>query len=548
MARGHSVRTVLLIMATALLGRSQVQFSGIVKNAITGLPVAKATVRLVPTAGRVGYVRTSGASGEFSFEGVAPGDYRVGVERQGFSTAAHAAVKGIPGGSVIHLTAGQNLTDLDLMATPLPIVTGTVTEGPGEGDPVPRAIVEILAQRWSVAGRWYEEIDTVEANDAGEFRAAELEPGRYYFYARRPDEGPLIEVVKDPSGKGEACLTGVYYPNASSIEGASAVEVRAGQEVTGIGLHLAWSPCFHVRGRRAGPDVNEVQVKRRYNDGTLSWETQDADTGKDGTFDVAGVVAGDYLVSAVGHRGPKGAGQAVTVESRDLDGLAVSGYNMSFHARVQVEGDGAPPVASLFLRLETLTGPGNSRFTTVPVQADGTARLDPVAPERYTLTAGSSQGGVYIKSVKAGPEELRSPVLDFRRASPVELEILLGAGTGRVQGSVQWPDSSQGGVPMAEGDAMRAVLVPQESRAGVRGAWFGELDLNGAFTFSEIPPGKYFAFVATNLEEGVWMNREFVALVQGSGAPVELPEKGSVQVQVPVLPPPLAQRALESLR
>ncbi len=542
------MRTILLIMATALAGRTQVQFSGIVKNAITGLPVAKATVRLVPTAGRVGYVRTSGASGEFSFEGIAPGDYRLGVERRGFSTAAHAAVKGIPGGSVIHLTAGQNLTDLDLMATPSPIVTGTVTEGQGEGDPVPRAIVEILAQRWSVAGRWYEEIDTVEANDAGEFRAAELEPGRYYFYSRRPDEGPLTEVVKDPSGKGEACLAGVYYPNASSIEGASAVEVRAGQEVTGIALRLSWAPCFHVRGRRTGPDVNEVQMMRRYNDGTLSWETHGTDIGKDGTFDVAGVAPGDYLVSAVGHRGPKGTAQEVTVGSRDLEGLAVSGYNMSFHAHVQVEGDGAPPAASAYLRLEAVAGPGNARFTTVPVQADGSAHLGWVTPARYTLEAGSSQGGVYIKSVKAGPEELRSPVLDFRRASPVELEILVGVGTGRIQGAVQWPDSSQGGVPMAEGDAMRAVLVPQESRSGVRGAWFAELDLNGAFTFSEIPPGKYFAFVAANLEEGVWMNREFVALVQGSGAPVELPEKGSVQVQVQVLPPPVAQRALESLR
>jgi hypothetical protein len=101
---------------------------------------------------------------------------------------------------------------------------------------------------------------------------------------------------------------------------------------------------------------------------------------------------------------------------------------------------------------------------------------------------------------------------------------------------------------MAEGDAMRAVLVPQESRAGVRGAWFGDLDQNGTFSFSEIPPGKYFAFVAANLEEGLWMNREFVALVRGSGAPVELPESGSVQVRVPVLPPPVAQHAVESLR
>jgi hypothetical protein len=73
------VRSVLLIFVTVLTGWTQAQFSGIVKNSITGLPVAKATVRLVPVVGRVGYVRTSGASGEFAFEGIPPGDYRLGV-------------------------------------------------------------------------------------------------------------------------------------------------------------------------------------------------------------------------------------------------------------------------------------------------------------------------------------------------------------------------------------------------------------------------------------------------------------------------------------
>ena len=547
MAEGHTVRAILLIITTALAAGGQVQFSGIVKNSITGLPDAKATVRLVPIAGRVGYVRTSGASGEFRFEQISPGDYRLGMERRGFSTAAHAALKGVPGGSVIHLTAGQNLADLDVMATPLPIVSGTVTEGPGEGAPVPRAIVEVLAQRWSIAGRWFEEVDDVATNDLGEFRAAELEPGRYYFYATRPEEGALSEIVKDASGKGELCLAGAYYPNASAIESASPVEVRAGQEVTGIALHLAWSPCFHVRGQ-AGQDVNAVQVIRRGQDTPLSWETHAADREKDGTFDVRGVPSGDYLVSAVVPLGRRGSAEAVTVESHDLEGLVVAGENIPFRARIQVEGDGAPPLTTMFLRLETVTGPGNSTVHRVAVQPDGTARLDRIAPERYTLTAGSSPGGVYVKSVKAGAEALQSPVLDYRRGSPPELEILLGLGTGRVQGTLQWPDSSQGGVPVPTGDALVAVLVPQVARPGTRGAWFADLDQNGAFTFSEIPPGKYTAFVAANLEEGLWTNREFVGLVQGGGVPVELPEKGSVQVQVSVLPLPMAQRAMESLR
>ena len=63
-----------------------------------------------------------------------------------------------------------------------------------------------------------------------------------------------------------------------------------------------------------------------------------------------------------------------------------------------------------------------------------------------------------------------------------------------------------------------------------------------------MPPGKYLAFVTAEQDEGLWMNHDFVGLVQGSGTAVELAEKGSAHVKAPPLPSLVAQRAMESLR
>ncbi len=540
--RSHTVPWRLLwslVLMSAVAGGQTpdggAQVSGSVRNSLSGQPLAKAVVRLVPSSGRVGYVRTAGPSGEFAFDGVAAGDYLFRVERRGFLD--HPT-----GGGLLHLTPGQKVAGLELGAVPFAVVTGVVTEG--EGEPVPGAEVRALAVRWSDTGRWYEEAQSAEADDRGEFRLTGLEPGRYIFYAAAPGQDSLGTPVKDPSGKGERRLGGVYYPNAYSIEGASPVAIQAGQELNGIALRMAWLPCFHIRGQ-AALLAGQVLATRRFNDRSLRWQVEDSERHIDGSFDIAGLTPGEYLVMGMGEHGPQGSAVPVTIESRDVTGVVISGVEPEFRAQVRMEGDGTAPLpAGVYLRLEPLEGNFNARYVTVPVSATGAARLPSVIPARYALVAGANEGGIYVRSVRAGQQEVRTQALDLR-GGPVDVEIVLATGTGRVQGVAQWLDP---GPPPVPGEMLRAVLVPLEPRPGNRAVWFAGLDQTGAFAFSEIPPGKYYGFITSSTDNGLWTNRDFLAQVQSAGISVEVSEKGGGKLQVPVLPAAVVERAMETLR
>ncbi len=502
------------------------QLSGSLHHSITGVPVPKASIRLIPVDGKIGYIRTTGVTGEFAFDGLAPGNYQVRIESRGMNTTP-------AGGGAVRLAAGQKITSFDLSAVPFASISGKVTEGE---DPIPGATVRALALRWSYSGRWFDEVASERANDRGEFRISGLEPGRYILYAGGPEEGPLLNVVRDASGKGERRLAGAYYPNATAIEGAAILEIRPGQAMGGLAMRLAWTPCFHVRGALAA-NVHEIQLARRWGDHSLPWETMGEDRRKDGTFDIPGVTPGEYFVRPVLDRGPQGPTARITVDTRDIDGLAISGQDPPFHAQVRMD-NGEPIPAPVNLLLAPVQGMETGRQQTIAVSQDGSARIPSLRPTSYTLTVAAKEG-IYVKSVTVGQQEVRSPVLEFRMGAPVELEIVLATGAGKVGGTVQQADANT---------RVLAVLVPEQPRAGIPLAWFSDVDQNGGFGFAGVPAGKYLAFVTTEVQNGLWMNREFIEQVRSNATAVELAEKGEAQVKPALLPAFAVQRAIESLR
>ena len=275
------------------------KWRGRIRNSVTGLPLSKATVRLVPHNGRVGYVRTSTADGSFSFDGIAPGDYQLSLERHGFLDTAAAN----QAGSLVHLASGQKISSLDLLATPLAVISGIVTDA--DGEPVQHAVVTLISPRWSMHGRRYQDSATEDTNDLGEFRFTDLArpAAARYLYAGRPQgpEGPLSGTVKDPAGKGELALAGRYYPNAAFVLVGRRKRRSIwwpGQELTGIGFRLPWAPGFHVRGTVMGRDAEEIQLVGHRNQAILQWEWHDVGRLPDNTFDIAGVTAGTYYLRA----------------------------------------------------------------------------------------------------------------------------------------------------------------------------------------------------------------------------------------------------------
>jgi protocatechuate 3,4-dioxygenase beta subunit len=93
MTRTQGVRRVLgmaMVLAAGMVGSAgslaaqDARVLGRVTDGV-GNPVAQATVTLVGDDGAAGKATTSGASGGFQFEGVAPGIYTLRAAREGFA-------------------------------------------------------------------------------------------------------------------------------------------------------------------------------------------------------------------------------------------------------------------------------------------------------------------------------------------------------------------------------------------------------------------------------------------------------------------------------
>ena len=63
-------------------------FEGLVRDSVTKLPIAKASIHIIPIApNQAGYAGVTDAAGSFRFEAIPPGDYRIGIRSRGYAEA-----------------------------------------------------------------------------------------------------------------------------------------------------------------------------------------------------------------------------------------------------------------------------------------------------------------------------------------------------------------------------------------------------------------------------------------------------------------------------
>ncbi len=174
---------------------------GRVTSLQTGEFLKKVSVRLTrrspqggATLGYTGeqeYSATSENDGSFRIEGVEPGEYDLSGERSGFLRTEYQAQEPNDSGTVLTLSPAQQLTDLNLRLFPQGVISGTVVDQ--DGDPADHATVSVLRRSWRSGKLRYISSGGTSANDLGEFRFSDLEPGKYYVNARADQFGVVEE-------------------------------------------------------------------------------------------------------------------------------------------------------------------------------------------------------------------------------------------------------------------------------------------------------------------------------------------------------------------
>ncbi|MEO7145353.1 MAG: carboxypeptidase-like regulatory domain-containing protein, partial [Bryobacteraceae bacterium] len=273
-----------------------------------GEPIRKANLTLRPMDTKPGeasvqpYAATSDAEGKFAFEAVEPGRYQLWAERPGYMRQAYGAKRNPMQGTMLTLSAGQHMKDVNITLMPQAVISGKVTDE--DGDPVARVQVRSMRQAYMNGKRQLLPSGGGTTDDTGEFKMTGLSPGRYYLSAAPMRNGffgenarPATRPAAGEAAKPEEAYVATYYPGVTDATAATPIEVAAGRDLPGINIRLQKSQVFRVQGKVAGgvpnQSVQRLRVMLMPKDGFMgSIGSISSGIGKGGSFDLHGVAPG----------------------------------------------------------------------------------------------------------------------------------------------------------------------------------------------------------------------------------------------------------------
>ncbi len=533
-------------------------FQGQVINGATNEPVRKAELTLIPVnmAGTVVYMNsvpspvkgsysaTTEATGKFVFENVEPGVYFLSGQKLGFLANRYGSRGSTGSGMPLTVTAGQVLKDLLIKLTPQGTISGRVFDD--EGEPVQYVSVQAMTERTVAAGKKaFMPSSSASTNDRGEYRLANITPGKYILMAA-PGRMGMPAPPKPANGKPETGFISVYFPSVTEQSQAAKVDVAPGAEITGHDIRLQKSRVVRVKGKvvdgLSGAPAKNVMVSLMPRESFTFNRNMAMLRGDDGQFELANVAPGPYTLSVSNSSGEirTTASQPIDVGENDVEGIVVilkPGQNVTGSV-VVVDKKGDEKVSLGTMRISLSPYQQGVIFGSIPsdtVKDDGSFVLPGAFPGKYSVSVYGTPQDSYVASVKLGSQELPDRLVDWSLGIPTEnLQITISMKVAQVTGRVEQND----GNPMP---GAIVVLVPEDEVRRKQAIYHKRSvsDQTGNFTVKGIPPGEYKAYAWEQLESGANMDPEFMKAIESKGVRVKLNGGDSQAVQLKLIPPAL---------
>ena len=503
----------------------QAAIAGSVVDALTGQPLSGAQVLVRALgggrSGEPSSTRTN-SDGQFAVEHLSPGRYLVSathdgyVNQQGFGARRRMAM----------ITGTERIDGFVVRLTPSASISGRILDNMGK--PLPNASVRAMRRSNASWARGLSNITSVQTNAAGEYRVTDLPRGDYFLRA---------SYLHPPKLKAESDQAYVpfYYPGVGDFSHAVALNMREGEELSGIDIRIAPVHTVRVRGRVVNVltslPAKDIQVKLTGDDGEQTLSPTSPTTGPTGAFEFLGVPPGSYLlVAGQPPATPQGktlrGRTTVEVGDRDVEDVeAAVGPGLDISGRVHVDGSASVDLS----RLEVSLSPQDSfgfGFEPDPlsatVKADGTFLLSEVPEGNYTVNVFPVPSGYYAKTT---PPNLLETGITVGRGTSVTLDFTLSPGLAQVEGTVMEGNETRGGVSV--------VLVPEGSRrAYPRFFRQAVTDQSGRFALRAVPPGDYKLFAAEDISVGYFMDSDPSSSSENQGKEVHLEEGAHAEVQL----------------
>ncbi len=508
---------------------------------VTGEPLNKARVMLRRAESRdPGYATTTDASGKFLLKDVAPGRYRLFVSRQGYLQQKHAQRGAGRQGSILTLTPGTRMRDLVFKMIPAAVITGRVYGEDGE----PLQSANVLLLRYSFFGgrRQLTPSGSGRTNDRGEYRIFGLAPGRYFVSASYPrgltgvSSGIRFSATEGQHDEGYAPS---YYPGTTDPNAAASVEVHAGEEFPGIDFMLTLARAYRIRGRvfnsiTGQPARNAQIVLYPREAGTRSFFIQNRAlvSKPQGAFELRNVLPGSYTLHAVWLDQNKSYSGRLSIDVGESDVEAVEvtiAPGIELAGSVHVEG-GKLTLTDLRVLLESrkefvFFGGGGAS-----IKKDGRFTIQNVGEGSYNLSVASLPENFYLKSVRAGGDELLDNGLTVAKGTAFpSVEVVISGAGGRVEGLV----TNQKDLPIS---GALVVLVPEPARRAQTALYkTTTTDQFGRFSLKGIRPGEYKLFAWEDVEPGIYQDPEFLRPLESRGKTVRIEESSGQTVELKVI-------------
>jgi len=502
---------LLLPVAPAQTAAGEFSLAGTIVNRLNGTPVRNARVQL-STGDQV----ESDASGAFHFSHLAAGQYAVAAAKAGFEEDEGVAVD-------LHASRA----DLVIRLTPLASVRGRITDA--EGEPVDG--VTVVALRSQVADGWrsYEPAGSAVTDDRGQYRIPWLTAGRYLVQAAGYNEHTFAgESIATP--RSHDTFAPVYFNGSRDRESALLLRLTPGGEAR-ADFSLTLQAGHRIMGHLSNikPHTQPMlQLLSGDEDLGLNRSSLDFFTGD---FTIDNVADGAYRLRVIGAGAddqPLVAEQGIQVDGRDVKGISLAlgpGFTVTGTMRIDGSDEQAGEESAHQALQESsmqLSSPEGMTFRSTPA-VDGAFQIQRVIPGRYRVGFALA-APLYVSSATSGDIDLLAdPELALRSGPPPEMEVVLRADGGLIEGTMA-PETMRDG-------AVCIVLVAESLRQPPQATCMED----GSFGFAGIAPGSYRLHAWKTSAEVEYNARRVLSTLAASGTQVEVRPGASTKVQLQTL-------------
>jgi hypothetical protein len=542
---------VALLVSAALFAQTDSnnqppgQITGHVQNAVTGDPVAGAEVRLIQftpisAMGNSGqHIASSQPDGSFLFDTVAPGLYALLATAPRYSPGRYKTNGSSNVMDSFAVQAGAQVAGLVIALQPYANLSGRVIDDSGQ--PVPHAQVRTFISVLMRGKTRLQPRTLANADDAGQFELKGVPNGKVYVVASPAHQ---VEAAHPPPAatatpESKPSLVPTFYPDSLDLSNASALDVHSGQDQGDIAIHMKRAATFHIRGKvkvAVSPDTKlRIEVSPR--DGAISYSSgQGTAPGLDGQFDIPGLIPGTYTLRLM-DSGSAGNGirfspmqhivsrEDVTIGAGDVNGIVLSeapSATLTWHARY--DDDATANLSNVMVSLLSWDDPPSNAVPVMGANPDGSRSIT-VDAGHYLIHVGGVPPGSYISSLQMNQTDALNKVVDLTQGGAAQVDIVFRKGLAELDGSLVSNDdaTSRGGAIVL----VPETLAPDGSNLMMRGT-----GRSSAFSFTNVPPGRYTAFAVEQFNYNAWQNPNFIANLQGRGVSIDLGENDRKRIEL----------------